>query len=786
MRQAGSLLASLALLLGAGRAHAQSGLLIPTSTGRPDAGVLSLRDMSIEASIARGYARVNVRQVFENHTAQTQEGTYRFALPPSAAIGDFAVWDGLVRIPGVILEKRRARAIYDALTAERVDPGLLQQGDEEDRGPGDGSPGAPSGSAPFSIKVAPIPPRATKRLEIQFQQEINVVGLIGEMRLGLAPVDGEPMVARKLRIRVALGDLAYEASANGLPLTPSSDGVSFEGENVTLDRDLVVRFKLRDLTPLKLSAFRNPEGRMPDGLALAPWERPADIPAEKDGFFLMEVLPPAPSGDAGSDTAVKPSARRPGLSVAVLFDTSLSHRFSGLETSYRRLVRLLDTLTPQDKFALVPFDADVDAPPSLASAIDAVKAASLTRLRARPLSPGTNFLDAVRAAQKLVGEGDRSRLVLFTDGVASPPSRELNAVRRKTPLFVSVATPDVAAGLRAASDGAVSALSSEPETDLFFERLLSPRREAVRASTVASEGALRVTRGDPGIRDVYPVMVQPPTAQALSGYVGRYSNPQPEVQLSLAAGILPRESSTLVAALPEEALAARDLPRRWARARVDDLLRRIEAEGERREWVDEIIDLSRRYKFVTPYTAFLAAPRSLLRPRRIQPGDPVLRVECDEGTTGATALFPFGLRLPLVRRPGSNVFEGRFLVPDDFKDGRYAVQIVMRDRSGRIFTESKSFVIDGKAPEITPRLPRAARVGEEILLTASTDDDVIFLSARVGGLPPVPLRWDPVARASTARLRLPSSAVGTQEVIFEAVDFAKNVGFGRAILEVRP
>ena len=254
--QARRLLGGLALVLVASVASAQSGLLVPTSTGRPDAAVVSLRDMTIDASIARGHARVNVRQIFENHTDQIQEGTYRFALAPSAAIGDFAVWDGLVRIPGVILEKRRARAIYEALTSQRVDPGLLQQGDEEDRAPGDGPGPVPrSGTAPFSVKVAPIPARATKRLELQFQQDIHVVSLKGELRMALAPLDGEPLVARSLRIRVALPGLNYEATADGLPLKASLDGVSFEGRNVTLDRDLIVRFKLRDETPLRLSAF---------------------------------------------------------------------------------------------------------------------------------------------------------------------------------------------------------------------------------------------------------------------------------------------------------------------------------------------------------------------------------------------------------------------------------------------------------------------------------------------------------------------------------------------------
>jgi Ca-activated chloride channel family protein len=782
------LLASLPLTVGA-----QSGSLVPTGTGRQDAAVLSLREMTIDASLARGYARVNVRQIFENHTDQIQEGTYRFALAPSASIGDFAVWDGLVRIPGVILEKRRARAIYEALNSQRVDPGLLQQGEEEDSEPGSGPAASRSGAAPFSVRVAPIPAKATKRLELQFQQEMQIIGLRGQWRMALAPLDGEPLVARTLNIRVVLNGLVYDATANGIPLTPSADGVTFVGTKVTLDKDLVVGFKLRDETPLKLSAFRNPDGQMPDGLALAPWERPSEIPPDKDGFFLMEVLPPAPvSGSEGatSRSGSTSPVKRPAISVAVLFDTSLSHRFSGLETSYQRLVRLLAALSPEDKFALVPFDATVDVPASLASATEEAKSTALNRLRARALSPGTNILAATRAAQKLVGDGERSRLVLFTDGVAMPSSTELNAARQKTALFVSVGTPDTGAALRGASEANLTALSTEPEADLFFERLLGSRRAASPVPPTSgngvNDGPLRVTLGDPGLRDIYPVMVQPEAPLSLSGFVGRYARPAPQVRFVVTSGLLPRNANTLTAPLPAKALEARDLPRRWARARVDELLRRIEAEGERREWIDEIIELSRRYKFVTPYTAFLAAPRSLLRPRRIQPGDPVLRVECDAGTESATALFPFGLKLPLVKRPRSNVFEGRFLVPESLKDGRYSVHIVMRDRAGRTVTESKTFVIDGRAPRVAPKVPKLARVGDEIVLMASTDDDVIFLSARVGNLPPVPLRWDRSSRASVGRMRLPSSSVGLQEVVFEAVDLAKNVGFGRTTIEVRP
>ena len=47
-------------------------------------------------------------------TAGIQEGNYVFALPSRATVSDFAVWDGPVRIPAVILERKRAIAANDA------------------------------------------------------------------------------------------------------------------------------------------------------------------------------------------------------------------------------------------------------------------------------------------------------------------------------------------------------------------------------------------------------------------------------------------------------------------------------------------------------------------------------------------------------------------------------------------------------------------------------------------------------------------------------------------------
>jgi Ca-activated chloride channel family protein len=763
----------LATLLAAAAGLPQAGLLVPTRAGRPDAAVLAIREMTIEAELARGHARVSVRQVFENRTGAVQEGTYRFRLPAGATVSDFAVWDGLVRVPGVILEKQRARGIYRELTTQRIDPGLLQQG-EEDEGT------AASGGAAFAARVSPIPAWATKRVELQLQQEARVAGGRGEWRLPLAPSEGEPPVVGRLAVRVRLEDADPLEPPAGLPLRREGEILSFEGTDVRLDRDLVVRFRPRGDAPLRLSAFRTPGGSLPEGVALAPWERPSDLPPEKDGFFLLELLPP-PAAPAAGDAAA--AAREP-VSLALVFDTSLSTRWSSLEIAYGQLVRALSALSPRDRFTLVAFDRRpaVLAPPGPAS--PERRRAALAALRERPLAPGSDVVAAVSEARRTAGAG--ARVLLLTDGPLSASSREIRAALGAVPLFTALSGDEAPEAYATASARLLPPGAAEAEADAFFSRLTGALEPAAAGRDAPATAPFTVEGGDPRLRDVYPVLAHPPAPGSQSGWVGRYAAPQAKARVVFASPLLAGGRAVLDAAFPEQALEARDVPRRWARARVDHLLARIEAEGERREWVDEVIALSKRYRFVTPYTAFLAAPRALLRPRRIQPGDPVLRVECDPGTVAATALLPFGERLPLVRRPGTRLWEGRFLVPYGFPDGRYETRLLLRDAGGTATTETKHFVIDGRAPVVRVFQGGAARAGETLRVAVATDEDVILLAARVGDGPPVPLRWDARAGRSTGLVPVPASAVGVAELFVEAVDGAKNRGFARSRVEVRP
>jgi Ca-activated chloride channel family protein len=240
--------------------------------------------------------------------------------------------------------------------------------------------------------------------------------------------------------------------------------------------------------------------------------------------------------------------------------------------------------------------------------------------------------------------------------------------------------------------------------------------------------------------------------------------------------------------LPARSLEHSQLPRIWARARVDALLEKIEREGEDQATIDEIIRLAREYKFVTPYTSFLAVPRALLRPRVIRPGDPVLRVKTNGSFESVVALFPFGLVQPLRYLPGEDVWETRFYAPDDMQDGTYAVRLILRDGAGRTYKESKTFVIASKPPVIQIKLDRKRfRRGETMKLKVAASASTRTLVARLEGAAPVELHWSGQAGANTGEVVVPERAIpGVYKLTVTGEDIAHNIGSQGVEVEILP
>jgi Ca-activated chloride channel family protein len=298
---------------------------------------------------------------------------------------------------------------------------------------------------------------------------------------------------------------------------------------------------------------------------------------------------------------------------------------------------------------------------------------------------------------------------------------------------------------------------------------------------------LEVTPGT-NVDDVYPLQ-ESAFSGARAAWVGRYETPQSGVTFTMR-GV--RDGTPLTisasAALPAQSLEHPQLPRLWARARVDALLEKIQRDGEDQATIDEIIRLAREYKFVTPYTSFLAAPRALLRPRVIRPGDPVLRIKTDESIVSVVALFPFGLMQKLRYLPGEDVWQTRFLAPTDMQDGTYDVRLVLRDRIGNTYRESKTFVIASKPPVVQIRLDRTRfQRGKMLPVKVSAPQSTRTLVARLDGAAPVELKWNTQAGLSTGELAIPDeTAPGIYRLTVTGEDIAHNIGTQGVDIEIVP
>ena len=773
---------------------ADAGILLPRDKQQPDASVLSLEEMEINIRIDNGDARVFIKQIFANHTPHIEEGNYIFALSSHATISDFATWDGPTRLPAVILERKRAEDIYTQLKRQAVDPGLLQMGER-------GAEEARRTSV-FSARIVPIVAYGTKRLEIEYHEFIPVENLKSYFAIPLHPDAYQAQAARHLRIDFELHSAHsirnFQASAKTFPLriTQNSTHVvegNFEGENVNLAEDFVATF---DLDPsasdkLQVLTYRNPVSQQPSPTETAPVRSP-----NEPGFFEAEALL---GFGAKQDSPVNSSSSAPSKTVIVLFDTSLSMQWEKLERSYQALETLLRNLRPTDRFSLVLFNSGTQVLPLSAATSGNVQHA-IDTVRASRLRGGTDVQQALQAGlhQAASSDASNSYLVILSDGGATrgPILNSKLAAWYASEWKQFPATQRPRTYILAVGDDAnLPLFRMLAHQDGVLEQVLSTEPMEFKLNSFLSKigrspiGQLQLTV-DPAAAagSIYPLQ-DTAFAGSVASWVGQYEKPQQNVGFSVQ-GL--RDGTPLQisgnAAFPGESLEHTQLPRLWARARVDALLQKIEREGEDQATIDEIIRLSRKYKFVTPYTSFLAVPRALLRPRVIRPGDPVLRVKTDESITSVVALFPFGLVQPLRHLSAEDVWQTRFLAPTDMQDGTYSVRLILRDHVGHTYRESKTFVISSKPPVVQVKLDRTRfQRGEAVDLKVRASQNTRTLVARLEGAAPVELRWNASAGASTGTLLIPEQAIpGTYKLTVTGEDIAHNIGTQEVQLEVLP
>src|SRR5436309_16053153 len=147
------LVALLAVTLSLQSAQA-AGLLIADGGLR---GVLAIEQHTVRVTVNGGIAVTEVTQVFRNTENRQVEALYSFPVPKGATVANFSMWINGKEMVGEVVEKQRAREIYNSYKRVGRDPGLLEQADFRT----------------FEMRIFPIGPGAEQKVELSYYQELD-------------------------------------------------------------------------------------------------------------------------------------------------------------------------------------------------------------------------------------------------------------------------------------------------------------------------------------------------------------------------------------------------------------------------------------------------------------------------------------------------------------------------------------------------------------------------------------------------------------------------------------
>ena len=145
-------------LIGIGQANA-SGLLTAKGSGTK----LEIQDHKVSVTIEDGYAITSVENTFFNPSTSDLEAVYEFPVPKNGSVAEFTVWIDDKPVIGEVVEKERAKQLYQQEKAAGRDAGLTEK----------------KSFFRFESSVSPVRPQQTTKTRLVYMQPADVEGGIG-------------------------------------------------------------------------------------------------------------------------------------------------------------------------------------------------------------------------------------------------------------------------------------------------------------------------------------------------------------------------------------------------------------------------------------------------------------------------------------------------------------------------------------------------------------------------------------------------------------------------------
>jgi Ca-activated chloride channel family protein len=547
-------------------------------------------------------ATTRVEQTFRNHTERALEATYIFPVPKGASVNKFTMWIDGKEVTGELLDSKKAGQIYTDIVRRTQDPGLLDY----------------IGNNLFRLRVFPVPPKGDQKVTLSYTsmapQDSGLVEYIYPLKTDGKATETLEDFTIKATIKSQHAVQNVYSPTHSINVSRQGDKevtVAFDRDQAKLDKDFQLFYSLGD-KDVGLTALAH---------------RPVSA---EDGYFMMLM---SPKVEMSKDYTIP-------RDLVLVLDTSGSMHGVKMEQARKALKYCLDNLKPKDRFAVINFSTSVNR------YRDTLKDASqeqvedakkwVDRLRA---TGGTAINDALLSALELRSSdmGRSFTVVFFTDG--QPTIGETNTdkilknVSAKNTANTRIFTFGVgdADGLNATFLDQLAeqtrAVSSyvKPQEDIeakvssLYKKISHPVLANLKLS-VEGEGV--------SLSEMYPPQLPDLFHGGQVVVMGKYHGKgAAALRLTGQVGMETREfvyEFNFAAKTGDDKNFVEDL---WARRKVGYLLDQIRINGEKKELVDEVMTLAKKYGIATPYTSWLVVPDGAVpvvtgRPVKTPPAPP--------------------------------------------------------------------------------------------------------------------------------------------------------------------
>ncbi len=556
------------------------GLIVVRPT--PEQRRQGLRNYPLQVKYHRVKTQINslvavtsIDQVFRNPTRFRLEGTYVFPVPRGATISKFSMDIDGQPVKGEILDRDKARQIYEQIVRKSQDPALLEY----------------MGTQVVRLRIFPIEPNSDKRIKIKYSEVLaGDQGLVSYRY----PLNTEKFSAKPLEevsVEVSISDGAQVKSIYS-PTHPVQ--VSRSGNN-----EVTVRYEASNLTPTRDFLLTYLRSKHAVGLSALTYKR------GETGYFAFVISPKI----AFSKEDILPK------DVVFLLDTSGSMlEQDKIGQARKALGYCLGRLSEKDRFAIIDFSTDVR---SFAKALTPVTRDSRKRARAYvdelEAVGGTNIDEALQAAVALTRQAKEGRpftIVFITDGKPTIGERKISNILKN----VSVSTKHffrlfaIGVGHKINTHLLDSLSGKRRGTSLY----VAPGEDLeVKISSFFDKFAypvltdLKLVVNGVRIKDMYPRPLPDLFKGSPLVLFGAYKGSGNEAVTLEGTYRGERRKFVYETTFADAVTAHGYLPHLWAKRKVGHLMDQIRLHGQNDEIRQEIVRLAKRYAIMTPYTSFL-------------------------------------------------------------------------------------------------------------------------------------------------------------------------------------